>query len=450
MILTDGALKIFDCLHDSDVSSTGRVLLPGLTYTMPPMQDKIPLDDVVLQDTFFGTEERADKKLCATVQGFSPTLARELVFRVTGQTDTPVNTFSDPQKKALTDELDALKKVITEGQTAPCVVFADKPVEFCFVRLTQYPPSYEVREYPTCSQAVEAFYAEKAAHENQRRMTADITKLIGTNVARLSRKVEAQRGELEQCEKAEIYKRYGDVLTASLYAVKKGDASVRLTDYYAEEPHEITIDLDARLSPAMNAQRYYKLYKKSQTAKRVLSEMIPAALSEIEYLQSVLDATARCGSQADLAEIRAELAAQGYLKKASARRVTASSAPLSFVSDDGFTITVGKNNLQNDALTLHTASKTDVWFHTKRYPGSHVVVFSDGKTVPDRTLTQAAVLAATYSSVSEGQNVEVDYTLVKHIKKPSGAKPGKVIYDVYQTAVVCPDKTLAERLICKK
>ena len=212
-------------------------------------------------------------------------------------------------------------------------------------------------------------------------------------------------------------------------------------DYYAEEPTECTVELDPRLSPTANAQKYYKLYKKAQTAKKMLAEQIPEALSEIEYLESVRSSVENADSVAELGQIRRELSEQGYVKqrgkqKTQRQKKPETCKPSEYKSTDGFTILVGKNNLQNDALTLKIADKHDIWFHIKNYAGSHVVVVTDGKTPPDSTLEEAAVLAATFSSADAGAKVEVDYTEVKNVKKPSGARPGKVIYVNYTTAVV--------------
>ena len=449
LILTAGDGRIFDCLHSCDISAgSKRGLLPGLIYEMPPAQKKSYLDDAVLADDFFSGDERADRKLCALILGFSPVLAREAVFAATGGCDAVAGEFSDVQKKKLNDFLDGLRSRLATGKFEPTAVFsADGPVEFFFQPLVQYGEGFLSRRYVTCSEAAEAYFRQKASAENRRRASSDITKLLQTNIARLSRKVEAQRIELEQYGKAEEYRHYGDLLIAHLGEVKRGDEAVRVTDYLTGEP--VSVRLDVRLSPTQNAQRYYKLYKKAQTAKRVLAERIPLSLEETEYLQSVLDAVQRADSYADLAEIRQELAAQGYLKKKlppRGKQPQNASRPLSFVSSDGFPILVGRNNLQNDALTLKTAQKRDWWFHIKNYPGSHVVILCDGAKPPVQTMTEAAVLAATFSGASEASKVDVDYTEVRYVKKPMGAKPGKVIYETYETAVVSPDAALAERL----
>ena len=280
LILTAGDGRIFDCLHSCDISAgSKRGLLPGLIYEMPPAQKKSYLDDAVLADDFFSGDERADRKLCALILGFSPVLAREAVFAATGGCDAVAGEFSDVQKKKLNDFLDGLRSRLATGKFEPTAVFsADGPVEFFFQPLVQYGEGFLSRRYVTCSEAAEAYFRQKASAENRRRASSDITKLLQTNIARLSRKVEAQRIELEQYGKAEEYRHYGDLLIAHLGEVKRGDEAVRVTDYLTGEP--VSVRLDVRLSPTQNAQRYYKLYKKAQTAKRVLAERIAGSDGE--------------------------------------------------------------------------------------------------------------------------------------------------------------------------
>ena len=249
--------------------------------------------------------------------------------------------------------------------------------------------------------------------------------------------------------KAEEYRTFGDLILSNLYRFKGHECSVVLCDYTRDPPADVKIPLDPSLPPSRNAQNYYKKYKKAQTAKNVLKEQISLATEELEYLNSVSDALARASGLAELTDLRRELAEQGYLRKAASKRKGKErelSKPIQYVTSDGFTVLCGRNNLQNDTLTLRTAERRDVWFHVKNSPGSHVILISDGKEPTNEAMTEAAIIAATNSSVREGDNVAVDYTEVRNIRKPAGAKPGMVVYEIYRTAYVNPDAELCKRL----
>ena len=443
IVFTDENGKIYDAVHQVDFSSSEkRQILPGLTYTLPPSQDKEDLLSADIKSTL--ERERAgriDKRICEKFLGVAPLLGREAAFSCKGATDADIASLSDGEFEKLADFLLELRSNIENERFSPVFLYSDKPLEYYCFDIEQYGSAAKKISEISASEAVERYFSVKAATEHIKRSSSDMTKLIATVISRLSRKVEAQRGELKECEKADVFKRYGDIITSNMYLLKGGEKTARLVDYYAEEPTECTVELDPRLSPTANAQKYYKLYKKAQTAKKMLAEQIPEALSEIEYLESVRSSVENADSVAELGQIRRELSEQGYVKqrgkqKTQRQKKPETCKPSEYKSTDGFTILVGKNNLQNDALTLKIADKHDIWFHIKNYAGSHVVVVTDGKTPPDSTLEEAAVLAATFSSADAGAKVEVDYTEVKNVKKPSGARPGKVIYVNYTTAVV--------------
>ncbi|HIW54000.1 MAG TPA: NFACT family protein, partial [Candidatus Ruthenibacterium merdigallinarum] len=259
----------------------------------------------------------------------------------------------------------------------------------------------------------------------------------------------ARRAEQAESENADGLRVFGELLSANLWAIERGAKQVTVTNYYTGEP--VTIPLDVRLSPSANAQKYFKEYKKKQTAARMLTQLIAESDAEAEYLASVRYEVERAENEAALGEIRAELKGQGYLKYYKPRDKKQKPADfLRYRSSDGFAILVGRNNAQNDKLTLKTARGRDVWFHVQKAPGSHAVVLCEGKDVPDRTKTEAAVLAAVHSSACapglEGAKVAVDYTFVKNVWKANGAKPGMVLYDHYETAYVTPDLAQEERL----
>lgn len=452
IIFVDCENRICGAVRQTDLTAEERRILPGIPYQLPPAQDKT---DITIQNFSFDLLEgtgRLDKQLSAHLLGFSALVAREIAYRCTGQTDTDISVMTFAQKQACCDAVQALAKKINTDEFCPILLVSHKPTEYYCFDICQYSGAVE-KQYPkSCSQAVEAFYREKAEGEYLRRISADIMKTLSTLIARISRKIEAQRGELRECARADIYKLYADILTSNLYCLHGGDKEVTLMNYFSDEPEPCTIPLDPQLSPVKNAQRYYKLYRKAQTARQVLQQQIPAGIEELTYLNGVADFIQRATSPTEVSQIRTELAAQGYLRagKATKQKKEPAYTFAQFVSDDGFTILAGKNNLQNDALTLKMAEKQDIWFHIKGYAGSHVVVFCAGKIPPDKTLTQAAIIAATMGKKGLSGKVEVDYTEIKNVKKPNGAKPGMVTYNTYKTAVVEPDEQLIHELIVKK
>jgi len=299
------------------------------------------------------------------------------------------------------------------------------------------------------SSLLDAFYARRTAAERMKVRSHDLLKVLTNASERVRRKLQVQRQELAQAADRETLRLYGDLINAGLHTIPTGAASVELINYYDPACALITVPLDPSLSAAANAQRYYKEYRKAQTAERILTERITAGEEELTYIDTVFDALSRATTGAELDELRTELEEQGYLKRqkgGKGKQKPVSLKPLTFRSDDGFLILVGRNNTENDRLTLRTARGCDVWFHTKNIPGSHVIVITEGQTPPDRTLEQAAILAATHSKAADSVQVPVDYTAVRYVKKPSGAKPGMVIYTDNHTAYVNPDPSLCWRL----
>lgn len=435
--------RIIDALRRVDAATAGRMLLPGGHYELPPSQGKVVPDDLsaasvaerILQ--FGGPLVSA---ITATLDGVSPAVARELCHRAAGDTDVRCEQVEVEQ---LADAIGWLQGVpprpflVTQG---------GKPIEFSYVPLEQY--GGEIAECNSFSDLLQQFYAERRREGYMRARTQDLQKLIKNTVERISRKMEKQRGELAQCADREQLRIYGELLKANLGLVQAGAAFCEVPNYYDPEYRSVRIPLSEALSPSQNAQRYFKEYKKTYTAEQKLTELLAAEADELDYLGSVLDEISRADSEQALAEIRAELAAGGYIRERTAGKQRASKAlpPLHFKSDDGFDIYVGRNNRQNDLLTLHTAEKSDIWLHTKGIHGSHVIIAADRREVPDSTVLQAAVLAAYHSKGADSSGVPVDYCPVKNVRKPSGAKPGMVIYDTYQTVYVTPDSQMVQRL----
>ncbi len=444
---------IIDAVKRVDLSmSSVRPVLPGLPY-FPPPADASRLDALgctaeQLSEAVVQSDGSIDKALQARVQGFSPLICREIaaaVCRGVQETGT-----KEEQKTRLTQALNRVRDVLlTRDRRVPYILYrTDKtPLEFSFLPITQYGLDATGREAASFSALLDEFYAEKDAAERMRRYAHDITRTLTTVTERLTRKLQNQRRELAESGERDRKRLYADLINANLHTIPKGAESAQLVNYYDEACALLTVPLDASLSAARNAQKYYKEYRKAKVAEEVLQEQIARGEAELTYLESVADALSRAADSRELEELRQELEQSGYLRaKKDKRRTAGPTRPLSFCSDDGFTILVGRNNVQNDRLTTRTAKGSDWWFHTKNIPGSHTVVLTEGAEPPETTLRQAAVLAATHSRAAASAQVPVDYTRIRYVKKPAGAKPGMVIYENNRTVYVTPDPALAARL----
>ena len=441
IIFVDENGLIIDALRQVDyTTSSKRQVLPSLRYELPPKQNKeIFADD--FSDLCFTADIRADKYLTDKYLGFSPLISRELVYLATGQTDTLICEMTPAQQNKFIFSLKSLNESLVMNRYYPCVVFDGNPIEFYFRPINQYGIKSVVKQCDTFSEAIDIYYAEKDEIEHVKRLSGDILKVLSNAQSRIVKRIEAQRSDIADCEKALKYKEMGDLITANIYLLKQGMGSALLTDYSKEPPEEMIIELDKSLTPSKNAQKYYKKYKKAVTAIEILNVQIPEAERELVYLESVFEELVRAKTSQDVDEIRSELVESGYIKKGQSKKNQKKSKVYnpkiqSVTSKDGFTIYIGKNNLQNDYLTLRMADKHDIWFHTKDYPGSHVVVAACGQTIPDSTLTEAAEIAAKNSKAGTGGTVSVDYTEIKNVKKRPGEKPGMVIYTSYKTASI--------------
>lgn len=458
LILTGADGRILDCLRrvDFEMSET-RQVLPGLFYHEPPKQDKrIPQETgeaellALLQAET--TPKRLDKWLIDTFAGLSPLIARELTYRLTGETDTDILTLDRPQAAAF------LSRELSMQETPkPYLLLRgdeDKPADFTYRPIGQYGDYMRLCEKPSFSALLDAFYTETDRADRIRQKSQTLRKTVTTLHERTLRKLEIQRQEREATLDRETLRRMGDIVTANLHAITRGQTLLRAVDFYDAEMKEIEIPLKPNLSPQQNAAKFYKDYAKAKHAEKILTEQIAHGEIEVNYLAGVLEELARAENERDLSEIRAELEDGGYLRAADRRKngksgkqmKQAPSKPMLFCSSDGFPIYVGKNNRQNDQLSLKTAQKNDIWLHAQKIHGAHVIIASAGAEVPDQTITEAAMLAAYYSEASQGQNVPVDVTPVRFLKKPNGAKPGMVIYDRYRTVIVTPNASLPEAL----
>lgn len=450
LIFTDEADKILSVLNPVDFStSSRRQVLPGMRYELPPSQEKT--DPITASSTEFEAllssappEGKAEKWILLTFSGISAAVAREIVFSATGRTDALVSDCSAGRLKACFFEV---MSAVREENFSPCMVSdGNVPVEYAFLPLLQY-TGYEIKEFSSAGELLDAFFGAREKVENIRRRAADILHLLGNAEARITKKLNLQRAELAECEKGALYKKQADLITANLHAVKAGSSRVELTDYEDYRPDgsfgTCAVELDPRLTPAANAQRLYKKYNKSKNARVELTRQIALGEEELAYLASVNASLAHAETSADLAEVREELYRTGFaskMKHYAAPKKQPAPAVAEFRTSGGYRVLCGKNNLQNEYITHKLAGKTDYWFHVKNRPGSHVVLFSEGTEPPERDFTEAAEIAALYSS-AEGSNIEVDYTLVKNLRKPPNAKPGFVIYHTNWSCVVTPDET---------
>ena len=455
LILTGADGRILDCLRRVDFEmSEQRQVLPGLYYHLPPAQGKRSPWDASEEELRAllcaqKTQKMADSFLLETFGGLSPLLCRELVYAVFGQVDLDLSQLTDAQREDAAGKLFAALDRLHTGKRTPVILVRDeRPWDFTCVPIRQYEDLITQEPQPSFSALLDTFYAKRDSLERMRQKTQALRKTLTNLHNRTARKLANQQKELEATFDREHLRRLGDIVTANLHVISRGQARLTAVDFYDPEMKEIDIPLNPAISPQQNAAKFYKDYQKAKTAEKVLAEQIAKGEAELSYLASVLDELSRVESERDMQDIRQELTEGGYLRETGQKKKMKlpASKPMVFRSSDGFEILVGRNNRQNDLLTCKLAQKQDIWLHTQKIHGSHVIIACAPETPPDRTVTEAMQLAAYFSQAREGQNVPVDYTRVKNVKKPAGAKPGMVIYDHYSTAVVTPDAALAEKL----
>lgn len=465
IIIVDQNGRIMESIkHVDEEMSAVRQIMPGMTYTLPPMQDKLDpraaSPDEIIARMDQGRDVELSKALMDAVMGISPIVARELAHYVNRGEHTQYSQLSENERDRLRFILGRLGDMIT-GQGAPTVIFDlnGKPKDFSFLEIHQYGHAMLTRGCDGYCALLDTFYSERDLQDRMRQRSNDMLRVLINATERITRKVAAQKEELMQSTQRETLRQYGDLLQANLYRMTKGESVARVENFFDENMPEITIPLDPALTPSQNAQKYYIEYRKADTAGKMLKELIVQGEQELLYLDSVFDALTRARTEAELNAIRTELGEQGYMRGAPVRFQKQKPGnkgrkqpkeeklpPMKYISTDGFTILCGRNNTQNDRLTLKDTRNYDIWFHTQKIPGSHTVVIADGREVPNSTLEQAAIIAAYNSKARESSRVAVDYTLIRNVKKPNGAKPGMVIYDTYETAIVTPDEQLVNSL----
>ena len=455
LIFTDGDGRIISALKTVDFSTSAqRQVLPGMRYELPPAQDK----DNPLEVDFdrFGElyaaespDKPLDKFILSRFMGISATVAREMAMIATRHTDTPLR-YATPEEAWR--GFDAIMSRIKEGNYAPTMVFdGGQTVEYAFCPLTQYAPPVETRPFESASGMLDAYFETRDKESRIRQRAADVLRLLTNAEGRIKKKLDIQRSELADCEKADVHKKYGDMITANLWQLTRGMKQAEITDYevWDEEKEEygtVVIELDERLTPSANAQKYYKKYAKARNAKVELAKQIELGEAELAYIYTVFDALTRAETANDLAEIRDELYRSGYasrMKGYAAPKKQPAPTVAKFRTTNGYLVLCGKNNLQNEHITHKLADRNDYWFHAKGVPGSHVVMVTNGEEPDSQDFTDAASIAAHYSKAAGGAQIPVDYLLVRHVRKVPGAKPGFVTYHTNWTAYVTPD---AERI----
>ena len=455
VILTDSEDHIIDCLRrvDGDMSRV-RQVMPGLIYRLPPEQER-PNFFALSPEEKAGmwknadTETSADKWLLDSFSGLSPLICRELCYAAADDASKPVSRFSAEEKAAFASLMAELENRVKNRDFTPTMLIKDdRPFDFSFMPIAQYENAVQTLSYPDFSSMLEDFYTKRDKQEQMRRKSQALFKSVKSAHERSLRKLAARREELLKTENRDLSRKYGDLVTANFYRIKKGDRVAAVEDYFDESCPKLEIPLDPLKTPQQNAAAFYKEYTKAKTAEKYLGDLIDKGEKEEEYLLSVMDEIQRCETERDIQEIRRELTETGFIKaqKTGKGEKFKETAPLGFISGAGLEIFVGKNNAQNDKLTTKTAHRTDLWLHVQKLHGSHVIISCDGIEPDEKTLFEAATLAAYYSQGRDSGKVPVDYTQVRFVKKPSGSMPGKVIYTDYKTIMVMPDEKLVNSL----
>ncbi len=453
IILCDIDYKIIDAVKRIDEEkSSVREILPGLKYELPPMQEKCNIiSDSAAEITdkiLLYPEKMLSKAILECVEGFSPIVGREIAYR-TVFGDKQVGLLLDIEKERLENEISIIKDEIINNKSFTMLVSKDgTPFDFSFTNIRQYGTTLNKKEYESVSELLDDFYFEKDKINRTKRKAADLFKLLNSAIERTARKINNRKTELLKSESREEIRIFAELITANQYRLTEKASVYKLENYY-DDNKLIDIPANPALSPLQNAQRYFKEYKKAVNAEKMLHNLIDEGEQELVYLDSVLDNLSRADSEREISEIRDELEQGGYLKIKKGNKIKKEKPlqPLEFKSSDGFKILVGRNNIQNDILTLKTAMNYDMWLHVQKYAGSHTVIIADKKEITETAIFEAACIAAYHSKAKDSSSVAVDYTLIKNVKKPTGAKPGKVIYNTYNTIYVTPEKELIEKLI---
>ena len=443
IILVDGDGRIIDCMRRADFAGDAlRRMLPGMIYRLPPKQDKPALMETEPEQrreliARADPGESMDKWLLGSFSGLSPLVCRELAYRCSGSFET------------LPQLLDAFVDSVKAGDMRPYILWdGDKPSDFSFMKIGQYGEAMSCREEESFSQLLDSFYSRRERAEQQRRRSHQLYRTVRTMRDRLQRKLAGQSEELRRTENRDQVRKMAELVTANIYRIKRGDRVLKCQDYYDPDCGEIEIALDPLKTPQQNAAAMFREYNKLKGARSHLTGLIAQGETQLDYLNSVLEMLSLSESEKDISDIRRELEETGYIRRQSGGKQSRikAQAPLRFVTDDGFEVLAGRSNIQNDQLTTKLCRRTDYWFHTQKVHGSHVILRCSDREPTPLAISQAAAIAAYYSQGRDGGKIAVDYTMLRFVRKPAGALPGKVIYTDYKTVMTQADEELVKRL----
>lgn len=442
IIFRDDNLIIDSIKHVSSQMSSVREVLPGRSYFIPDTQEKFnPL--ILKEDTFYdkilSKPMPLSQAIYKSLTGISPIIAEEICYETNLDSAVPANTLSEVERVHLYHAFQNVIDKIKKKEYSPIIFYKERePIEFSSLPLTIY-QEFSSKTYSSISQVLETYYASKNTLTRIRQKSSDLRKIVQTALERNRKKYDLQLKQLKDTEKRDNYKLYGELLYTYGYNIKEGAKELEAFNYY-DNNTLIKIPLDPDLSAQENAKRYFDKYGKLKRTYEALSEYSKETKEEITHLESIATALDIALLEEDLQEIKEELIEYGYIRrKYTAKKQKITSKPFHYLSSDGFHIYVGKNNFQNEDITFQLATGNDWWFHAKGIPGSHVIVKTQGKDLPDKTFEEAARLAAFYSKGRGNEKVEIDYTEKKNIKKVAGAKPGFVIYHTNYSMLVSPD-----------
>ena len=456
LILLDGEGRIIDCMRrvDADMSAQ-RQVLPGLYYEPPASVGRLPVTEESEEGfrqklAAANPERQLDAFLLDSYFGISPLMARELAFRTAGASDARLLELNETGRTNFWREIYQFSDAIKENKFTPIMLKKEgSPEEFACFPILQYGGLLEPERFDSFSALLDSFYEQRERQERVRQRGADLIRTATTARDRLRRKLAMQEKDYAATQDRDRLRICGDLITSNLYRMERGQSKLVCENFYDENCAETTIQLDPLLTPQQNAAKYYKRYTKAKTAEKYLREQMEFARRDAEYLESVLEEISHAETEQDFIDIRNELRDAGFLRKQGKKEIKRAAKPRGFRTTSGFRVLVGRNNRQNDQLTCKEADHRDLWFHTQKIHGSHVILCTEGREVDDDTIVEVAKLAAYYSQARESGNVPVDYTMVKNVKKPAGARPGMVIYKTCRTVNVTPDEALVKRLQCK-
>lgn len=442
IIFCDDSDKILDSIkHISALVSSVREVLPGRTYFIPKtMEKKNPLtcDRDAFIESILTKPCPLGKAVYTSFTGISPVIAEEICHRAGVDSSRPASSLSENEVLHLSNLFVQAMEDVADGSFSPAVYFNENgPVEYASIRLSQY-TDCEKKEFDSISALLETYYIEKNNRSRIRQKSSDLRRIVTTLLDRNKKKLQLQLKQLQDTEKRDKYRIYGELIHAYGYSVPEGAKSFEALNYYTNET--ITIPLDPDFSPMENGKRYFDKYNKLKRTFEALSTLTEETKAEIEHLESIRTSLILAEEESDLTEIKEELTQCGYIrKKNSKKKEKITSHPYHYVTKEGFHIYVGKNNLQNDFISFKLAGNSDWWFHVKGAPGSHVIVKTEGKELPDSVFEDAGRLAAYYSSKRDSEKVEIDYLEKRNLKKPNGAKPGFVVYYTNYSLTIAPD-----------